>query len=372
MTMKFFSSSSSSSSSSSLSSMLSLLLVFLLVYISFPAHAQTLSAKKPPVPALIAFGDSTLDSGNNNKLLTLLMCNFPPYGQDFIDRIPTGRFCNGKVPTDFFVASLRIKNLLPASLDPNLKPEDLLTGVNFGSGASGYDPLTAKTASVLSLPDQIKMFKDYIEKLKGIAGEERAAAIISDSIYICDVGIDDILNNYFAIPIRRKQFDISSYTNFIVNLASDFYQELYSLGARKIGIVGLPPGGCFPTQRTIAGGITRECVELYNQAIRMFNSKLSKKVEMLGASLSNSKIIFIEVYDVFDDIIQHPSNYGFEVIDRGCCGTGNIEVAELCNPSTPVCEDVTKYVFWDSFHPTEKTYKILADYVIKNYLPKLL
>lgn len=63
---------------------------------------------------------------------------------------------------------------------------------------------------------------------------------------------------------------------------------------------------------------------------------------------------------------------GFEVIDRGCCGTGKIEVAELCNPSTPLCEDVTKYVFWDSFHPTEKTYKILADYVIKNYLPKLV
>lgn len=78
--------------------------------------------------------------------------------------------------------------------------------------------------SVLSLPDQIKMFKDYIENLKGIAGEERAAAIISDSIYISDVGIDDIINNYFALPIRRKQFNISSYTDFIVNLASEFYQ----------------------------------------------------------------------------------------------------------------------------------------------------
>lgn len=78
--------------------------------------------------------------------------------------------------------------------------------------------------SVLSLPDQIKMFKDYIENLKAIAGEERAAAIISDSIYISDVGIDDIINNYFALPIRRKHFDISSYTDFIVNLASEFYQ----------------------------------------------------------------------------------------------------------------------------------------------------
>lgn len=38
---------------------------------------------------------------------------------------------------------LGIKELLPAYLDPNLQPEDLLTGVNFASGGAGYDPLTA-------------------------------------------------------------------------------------------------------------------------------------------------------------------------------------------------------------------------------------
>lgn len=42
------------------------------------------------------------------------------------------------------VEELGIKGVLPAYLDPNLKPEDLLTGVNFASGAAGYDPLTSQ------------------------------------------------------------------------------------------------------------------------------------------------------------------------------------------------------------------------------------
>ena len=44
------------------------------------------------------------------------------------------------------VEELGIKELLPAYLDPNLKSQDLLTGVNFASGGTGYDPLTPKIA----------------------------------------------------------------------------------------------------------------------------------------------------------------------------------------------------------------------------------
>lgn len=39
---------------------------------------------------------------------------------------------------------LGIAETIPAYLNPKLKNEDLLKGVNFASGGSGYDPLTAK------------------------------------------------------------------------------------------------------------------------------------------------------------------------------------------------------------------------------------
>ncbi|RDX87124.1 GDSL esterase/lipase EXL2, partial [Mucuna pruriens] len=56
------------------------------------------------VPAVLVFGDSIMDTGNNNNnMQTLAKCNFPPYGRDFQGGVPTGRFGNGKVPSDFVV-----------------------------------------------------------------------------------------------------------------------------------------------------------------------------------------------------------------------------------------------------------------------------
>ena len=50
------------------------------------------------------------------------------------------------IPFQLLAAALEIKELLPAYLDPNLQPQDLITGVCFASGGSGYDPLTPKLA----------------------------------------------------------------------------------------------------------------------------------------------------------------------------------------------------------------------------------
>jgi hypothetical protein len=53
------------------------------------------------IPAVLMFGDSIVDTGNNNKIKSIVKCNFPPYGREFKEGIPTGRFSNGKVPSDF-------------------------------------------------------------------------------------------------------------------------------------------------------------------------------------------------------------------------------------------------------------------------------
>jgi len=65
------------------------------------AQIQRPNRTGPAFPAVIAFGDSILDTGNNNLLPTISKCDFPPYGKDFIAQEPTGRFSNGKVPSDF-------------------------------------------------------------------------------------------------------------------------------------------------------------------------------------------------------------------------------------------------------------------------------
>ncbi|CAI0437261.1 unnamed protein product [Linum tenue] len=53
------------------------------------------------VPAAFVFGDSVVDVGNNNHLLfSIAKSNYPHYGVDFAYGEPTGRFSNGKIPSD--------------------------------------------------------------------------------------------------------------------------------------------------------------------------------------------------------------------------------------------------------------------------------
>ncbi|KAK9270109.1 hypothetical protein L1049_025683 [Liquidambar formosana] len=321
------------------------------------------------VPAVIVFGDSIVDPGNNNNLNTLIKCNFPPYGRDFPGGIATGRFSNGKIPSDLIVEELGIKDLLPAYLDPTLQPNDLLTGVSFASSASGYDPLTPKIVSALSLTDQLDYFREYIGKLRGIVGEEKTNFTLAKSLFVVVAGSDDIVNTYFVTRARKLQYDVSSYTHLMVNFASTFLKELFELGARRLAVFSAPPLGCLPSQRTLAGGLQRECAENYNQAAQLYNAKLSSELDSLNSKLPQAKIVYVDVYSPLIDLIQNPGKYGFEVADKGCCGTGTIEVAVLCNQYNLVtCTNVSGYVFWDSYHPTERAYAVLISHLIQKYI----
>ncbi|ONI32330.1 hypothetical protein PRUPE_1G361600 [Prunus persica] len=345
------------------------LFFFMFVYVDLILSTAQAIVKLPnnvTIPGVFMFGDSIVDTGNNNNLTTLVKSNFLPYGRDFMGGLPTGRFGNGKVPSDLIVEDLGIKELLPAYLDPCLQAEDLPTGVNFASGGAGFDPLTSKLMLVIPLSEQLQLLKEYIEKLKKYVGEERASSIISNSLFVVAAGSDDIVNTYYHTPARFWKYDIYAYTDLMLTEASAFVQKLYTLGARRIGVISVPPIGCIPAQRTLGGGPERKCVERYNEAAELFNKKLSAELDCLNSHQFHATVaVFMDVYGPFLDIIHNPKKYGFEVINRGCCGTGIIEVAAFCNQCSPnTCKNATNYVFWDSYHPSERAYRIITHQVL--------
>ncbi|XP_073285953.1 GDSL esterase/lipase EXL3-like [Primulina huaijiensis] len=350
------------------------ILLFSLVFLVFTIFSD--GAIQLPenlkIPALLAFGDSIADQGNNNEIRTVVKCNFPPYGKDFQAGLPSGRFSNGRTPPDLIADELGIKELIPAYLDPNLTAHDLLTGVSFASGGSGYDPQTSRIVSVIPMLDQLNQFKEYIGKLKGLVGEEGATNILGQALFLLVAGSDDLANTYFTFGIRKMQYDLYSYADFIVVSATNFVQELYKLGARRFAVFGIPPIGCLPLQITMAGGSARSCSVSYNQAAQLLNSKLSPRLDALNQDLPQSRVVYIDVFSPLFDIIQHPRNYGFEVNNKGCCGTGSIEAVILCNRYSWTCADSSKYVFWDSYHPTEKAYKILVHQLIQKYVNRFV
>ncbi|VAI76952.1 unnamed protein product [Triticum turgidum subsp. durum] len=229
-------------------------LLLLLMALLPSAHGATTARGK--ISAAFVFGDSIVDPGNNNDRLTEAKANFPPYGQDFPGGVATGRFSNGKVPGDMLASRLGIKELLPPYLGNDLPLSELLTGVVFASGGSGYDPLTSIPATATSSTGQLELFLEYKERLRTLVGEEEMTRVISEGIYFTVMGANDLANNYFAIPLRRHQYDLPSYVKFLVSSAVNFTMKLNEMGAKKIAFLGIPPIGCCPSQRELG---SREC-----------------------------------------------------------------------------------------------------------------
>ena len=64
---------------------------------------------------------------------------------------------------------------------------------------------------------------------------------------------------------------------------------------------------------------------------------------------------------------------GFEVVARGCCATGTVEIDFLCNELSPfTCPDASKYLFFDSVHLTQKAYEIISNVFLTRDVPQLL
>lgn len=328
-----------------------------------------MSCKAGNVPAVIVFGDSSVDSGNNNKIATVLKSNFKPYGRDFEGGRPTGRFCNGRVPPDFIAEAFGVKDAIPAYLDRAYTIEDFKTGVCFASAGTGYDNATSAVLNVIPLWKEIEFYKEYQHKLRYHVGEEKANEIITEALYLISLGTNDFLENYYVLPKRQFHFTISQYQNFLVGIAENFIRKLYTLGARKLSITGLVPIGCLPLERATNFFGDFGCNENYNKVALQFNAKLEKMISKLNRELPQLKALSANAYDIIHDVITRPSFYGFEVVEKACCSTGTFEMSYLCSEKNPyTCIDANKYVFWDAFHPTEKTNRIASNFLI----PKLL
>lgn len=191
---------------------------FILIYISIIIINTNIiyASNITKYPAILVFGDSTVDTGNNNFILTTFKSNHYPYGREFRNSIPTGRFSNGLLVPDLLASLFGIKDFVPPYLDPSLSNDELRTGVSFASAGSGFDDLTTAISNVISVSAQVTYFKDYKERLVRILGEEEANKIINGAFVLISAGSNDILFTYYDTPVRRSQFSINGYQDFLL------------------------------------------------------------------------------------------------------------------------------------------------------------
>ncbi|KAM7255619.1 hypothetical protein ACFE04_008517 [Oxalis oulophora] len=325
------------------------------------------------VPAIITFGDSVVDVGNNDYLPTLFKANYPPYGRDFVNHKATGRFCNGKLATDITAETLGFKTYAPAYLSPQASGKNLLIGANFASAASGYDDKAAYVyvamqapgviAHAITLTQQLEYFKEYQSKLAKVAGSNKSASIIKEALYLLSAGNSDFLQNYYINPLINKVYTPDQFGSYLISSFTTFVKSLYGLGARRLGVTSLPPLGCVPLARTLFGSHESGCVSRFNSDAQQFNKKINSAANSLKKQFPDLKLVIFDIYKPLYDVIQSPSKNGFVEAKKGCCGTGTIETTSfLCNQKTPgTCSNASQYVFWDSVHPSQAANQIIAD-----------
>ncbi|KAJ4721364.1 GDSL esterase/lipase [Melia azedarach] len=125
--------------------------------------------------ALLVFGDSLVDSGNNNYLATTARADSPPYGIDYPTRRPTGRFSNGLNIPD--IISERIGQSEPPLpyLSPELAGKSLLNGANFASAGIGIlNDTGIQFVNVIRMYRQLDYFDEYQHRVSALIGAEQA------------------------------------------------------------------------------------------------------------------------------------------------------------------------------------------------------
>lgn len=166
-------------------------------------------------------------------------------------------------------------------------------------------------------------------------------------------------------------------------------------------ISNVGPVGCIPYQRILNELNDEDCVDLANNLATKYNSRLKDLVAELNGNLPGATFVLANVYDLVSELIVNYKKYGnnlvfkvftqeinyyalfafylinkhvynicfagFTTASRACCGIGiGGQVAGVipCVPTSSLCSDREKHVFWDQYHPSEAANVILAKQLI--------
>ncbi|KAL8234236.1 hypothetical protein R6Q59_020336 [Mikania micrantha] len=203
--------------------------------------------------AFFVFGDSLVDNGNNNYLITTARADSPPYGIDYLSHRPTGRFSNGRNIPDLIGEQIGVEPLLPY-LDPELNGEKLLNGANFASAGIGILNDTGfQFVNIIRMPQQLAFFDAYQKRVASLIGTEKTKKLVNEALVLITCGGNDFVNNYYLVrnSFRSFQYRLPDYVRLLVSEYEKILTRLYELGARRVLVTATGPLGCAPSVITL-------------------------------------------------------------------------------------------------------------------------
>ncbi len=277
------------------------------ICVSTSAMATTLSDQ---YSAIAVFGDSLSDNGNL----------FGTTGQPpapYVD----GRFSNGPVWSEAIATELSGGTNNPA-LGGSIEGS-----INLAFGGARADNDTNSNGPIPSVQTQIGVF---LASGGTFAADEIAAHWSGAN----DIFQDLAFGNGTAVG-SNTAFDASANISFLI-----------AAGAKNLLVFNLPDIGQTPSFRLtpLAGDATDATVE--------YNRVLGNEIDRLAAASPDVTFFEVDVFSIFNDIIDDPAAFGVSNTTEGC-------ILDF-NPCAIADADVQNtFLFFDGVHPTQTGHRLI-------------
>ncbi|CAA0829473.1 GDSL esterase/lipase 5 [Striga hermonthica] len=346
-----------------------LIIIIIITFISI--HGVPASPKAcTKVSTLFVFGDSYLDAGNNNYINTSAFdqANFQPYGENFANG-PTGRFSDGRIIHDFIAEYAKLEGLIPIYLNKNRSGTQNYIGMNFASAGAGALTETLQ-GFVIDLKTQLKYYKKEVHHLKGAFGGAKAESVISNAIHMMSIGSSDYISPFLLNDSFLHSFcQPSDYVNLVIANISEAIQTIYANGGRNVVLMNMGPLGCLPGMKIIknVNKYENKCMTEALELGKLHNTALETKLIPSLKKLPKLKLLVYDFQSDISNMIAEPKKYGLCDVKDACCGSGSFRGIHNCggqrkplSTEYKLCLKPENYLFWDSYHYTEKANEQVA------------
>ena len=256
------------------------------------------------------FGDSLLDVGNVYTATGGTTPLSPPYYN--------GRWSNGPLAIDLFAANYGV------TLAPSI-----LSGTDFAWGGA-----RAESTPATNVPDTIDQVNIFKASLGGASADPAA-------IYVLDGGGNDIMP---ALQSGHPSVVLQS----ALTAMQQSVQILLNAGAQNILLFNLPDVGLTPAVTQYGSTVSAAATTLTQQ----YNQGLWQIVQ--GFDNAGFNVYEADLFGFNHAVFSNPAAYGFT------------NITSPCLQSNVACANPDEYFYWDSFHPTAATGRLLGAELISS------
>lgn len=283
------------------------------------------STTEPVTPARFStayvFGASLDDTGNSCNLSTLAC---PPAGY------ATGRYSNGPLWVEL-VAQRYGASVAPARTG----------GTNYAYAGARTGPIAGTSQLV---PNMVQQVDQFLAAPASATGNRATALFIVDAATvgndITDALVQGITNPSAAVTIVNGSV---ANTVSIVN-------RLYTAGARNILVANSTDIGRTPQVRALGATAIAGASALSAQ----FNAGLAAQLPAIRTASPGLNLVLLDLGALTNEVFAAPATFGFTTLTAPC----------FVSPAVATCTTPDAFFFWDAFHPTAATGRLVSQRAI--------